>query len=113
MRIIFQNGEIAELTNVDKIVVYNPGEIQICKDAISDYYIADLKDQLGIKEDSDEHSSSKASSYGSLSKYNLAQEGSQYAGQTGVCDLPISSRKEEAGGSDTTRYSGRYRFPVQ
>lgn len=88
MRIIFQNGEIAELTNVDKIVVYNPGEVRICKEAMCDYHIKDLYNQLGIKEDSDEHPSSKTSSYGSLSKCNMAQEGSQHAGQTGVCNIP-------------------------
>ena len=95
MRIIFQNGEIAELTNVDKIVVYNPGELRICKDAVAGYYIRDLYNQLGIKEGSDEHSSSKTSSYGSLSKCNMAQEGSQHAGPTGVCDLSSEGGREE------------------
>lgn len=113
MRIIFQDGQIAELTNVDKIVVYNPGEVEICKFAVSDYYIHDLENQLGITEGLNEYPSSQKSSDGSLSEPNMAQESPQHAGQTGVCDLPISSRKEEAGGSDTPRDSGHYRFPVE
>lgn len=95
MRIIFQDGGIAELTNVDKIVVYNPGEVEILKEAVGNYYIADLKDQLGIKEDSDEYSSSKTSGYESLSQCNMASEGIQHAGQTGVCDLPSEGGRGE------------------
>ena len=95
MRIIFQNGEIAELTNVDKIVVYNPGEVEICKFAVSDYYIHDLKNQLGITEGEDEYSSSKTSGYESLSQCNMASESIQHAGQTGVCDLPSEGRRGE------------------
>lgn len=93
MKIIFQNGGIAELTNVDKIEVYNPGERRILKEAISEYFFKELQHQLvGIKEDSDEHPSSKTGSYGSLSKCNMAQESSQHAGQTGVCDIPSEGR---------------------
>lgn len=95
MRIIFQDGGIAELTNVDKIEIYNPGERRILKEAISEYFFKELQHQLGIKEDSDEHSSSKTSSYGSLSKCNLAPESTQHAGQTGVCNLPSEGGREE------------------
>ena len=101
MRIIFQNGEIAELTNVDKIVVYNPGERRILKEAISDYFFKELEGQLLGRdlelrmEGNDEHPSNKTSGYGSLSKCNMAQEGSQHAGQTGVCDLPSGGEKKE------------------
>ena len=90
MRIVFQDGQIAELTNVDKIVVYNPGEVEICKFAVSDYYIHDLENQLGITEGLNEHSSSQTSSDGHVSEPDMAQESPQHAGQSGVCDLPIS-----------------------
>ena len=113
MRIVFQDGQIAELTNVDKIVVYNPGEVEICKFAVSDYYIHDLENQLGIKEDSDEYPSSQTSGDGYVSKRNMAQESPQHAGQSGVCDLPIQPGEEEASRSDTPRDSGHYRFPVE
>ena len=113
MRIVFQDGQIAELTNVDKIVVYNPGEVEICKFAVSDYYIKDLEYQLGIKENSDEHSSSQTGSDGHVSESDMAQESPQHAGQSGVCDLPIQSGEEEASRSDTSRDSGHYRFPVE
>ena len=90
MRIIFQDGGVAELTNVDKIVVYNPGEVEILKEAIGNYYLKELRDQLGIKEDSDEYSSSKTSSDGSISQCDMASESTQHAGQTGVCNISIS-----------------------
>ena len=101
MRIIFQNGEIAELTNVDKIVVYNPGERRILKEAISEYFFKELDSRLIGRdleprmEGNDEHSSSKTGGDGSISKCNMAQEGSQHAGQTGVCDLPSGGEKKE------------------
>ena len=95
MRIIFQNGEIAELTNVDKIVVYNPGEVEILKFAIGDYKRRDLEHQLGM-EVNDEHPSSKTSGDGSISECNLAPESTQHAGQSSVCDISIESRETEA-----------------
>lgn len=67
MRIIFQDGGVAELTNVDKIVVYNPGEVRILKEAIGNYYVKELRDQLGIKEDKGEQSSSETVCNGPIS----------------------------------------------
>lgn len=113
MRIVFQDGQIAELTNVDKIVVYNPGEVEICKFAVSDYYIHDLENQLGITEDLNEHSSSQKSSDGHVSQCNMAQESASHERPSGVCDLPIQPGEEEASRSDTPRDSGHYRFPVE
>lgn len=88
MRIIFQDGGVAELTNVDKIVIYNPGEVKILKGAIGNYYLKELRDQLGIKEGSDEQSSSETVCDGTISQCHMASEGTQHAGQAGLCDLP-------------------------
>ena len=88
MRIIFQDGGVAELTNVDKIRIYNPGEVKILKEAIGSYFLKELRDQLGIKEDKGEQSSSETVCDGTISERYMASEGSQHAGQAGLCDLP-------------------------
>lgn len=37
MRIIFQNGEIADLNNVDKIIANNEGEVTMLLSAVYDF----------------------------------------------------------------------------
>ena len=86
MRIIFQDGGVAELTNVDKIVIYNEGEYNILGQAMCDYI---------SKEGPYEYPSDQESSDGSLSERNMASESTQHAGQTGVCDLPSEGGREE------------------
>lgn len=88
MRIIFQNGEIAELNNVEKIVVYNDMEYNILGEAMMDYITKE-----GTNE---QHSSSTEIRDESVSERNVAQESSQHARQTSICDIP-----EEAGGEGT------------
>ena len=101
MRIIFKNGEIAELTNVEKIVVYNELECEMLLHAASNFVIgAELEETWkSMREEftNEQHSSSTEIRDGSVSELHMAQEGSQHAGQTGICDIP-----EEAGGEGTS-----------
>lgn len=100
MRIIFQNGEIAELTNVEKIVVYNELECEVLLNAASNFVIgAELEETWkSMREEltNEQHSSSTEVCDGSVSERNVAQKSSQHAGQTGICNIP-----EEAGGEGT------------
>ena len=89
MRIIFQNGEIAELNNVEKIVIYNNLEEAMCSLALFDYY---MKEETT----NEQHPSSTTVCDESVSERNVAQESSQHAGQTGICNIP-----EEAGRKGT------------
>ena len=78
MRIIFQDGGVAELTNVDQIAVNNEGECKILAIAVTDYI---------SKEGINEYPSSETSGDGSVSERNLAPESTQHAGQSSVRNL--------------------------
>lgn len=58
MRIIFDNGEVADLENVHTIVVNNSDEFDILNRAVDSYFESELKSLDGrinkIKEDLDE-----------------------------------------------------------
>ena len=100
MRIIFQNVELAELTNVEKIVVYNEVECEVLLNAASNFVIgAELEETWkSMREElaNEQYASSTEVCDGSVSELHVAQEGSQHAGQTGICDIP-----EEAGRKGT------------
>ena len=125
MRIIFQNGEIAILNNIHSIVVNNDMERNILIQACSIYdfsqmakknlksgaddllhkqyenWLKEVDDyiwnSLFPKEDTNEqYPSSTEVCDGSVSEPDMASEGSQHAGQTGIRDIP-----EEAGRKGT------------
>ena len=106
MRIIFQNGEIAELTNVEKIVVYNELECSMVLDAAGAFVASEsLKEAVKniyksfIEEEeltNEQYASDTEMGNESVFERNVAQESSQHAGQTGICDIP-----EEAGRKGT------------
>ena len=73
MRIIFQNGAIAELNNVSKIVIYNDLEESLCSLALFDYY---MKEETT----NEQHPSSTEVCDGSVSEHDVASQGSQDAG---------------------------------
>lgn len=68
MRIIFQNGEIAELNNVHSIVVNNDMEYNILGEAMMDYITKE-----GIDE---QHASSTTVCDGPVSEHDVASQGS-------------------------------------
>lgn len=87
MRIIFQNGEVAELNNVEKIMIYNDLEESLCSLALFDYY---MKEETT----NEQHPSSTEVCDGSVSEPDMASEGSQHAGQTGIRNIPEEARGE-------------------
>lgn len=123
MKIIFQNGEIANLNNIHSIVVNNDMERDILIQACEAYNFSQMEEKirsasddlheqyenwlnevdnyiwnsLFSKEGTDEqYASDTKMGNGSVFERNVAQEGSQHAGQTGIRDIP-----EEAGGEGT------------
>ena len=123
MRIIFQNGEIANLNNIHSIVVNNDMERNILIQACDVYNFSQMEKNLKSEVDdlheqcenwlneidnyiwnslfpkegtNEQHPSSTEVCNGSVSEPDMASEGSQHAGQTGICDIP-----EEAGRKGT------------
>lgn len=98
MRIIFQNGEVAELTNINMIVVYNEIECEMLLHAASNFVIgAELEETWkSMKEETtnEQYPSSTEVCDGPVSEPDMAQEGSQHAGQTGIRDIPEEARGE-------------------
>lgn len=123
MRIIFQNGEIANLNNIHSIVVNNDMERDILIQACGVYNFSQMEEKIQSEADdlheqyenwlnevdnyiwnslfpkegtNEQYASNTEMGNGSVFERNVAQESSQHAGQTGICDIP-----EEAGEEGT------------
>ena len=99
MRIIFQNGEVAELNNVDRIICHNEMDALICHQGNVRFWNGwpdDWNPRYKGEDINEQHASDTEMGNGSVFERNVAQEGSQHAGQTGICDI-----SEEAGRKGT------------
>ena len=91
MRIIFQNGEIAELNNVDRIICHNEMDALICHQGNVRFWNRwpdDWNPRYEEEDINEQHASSTEVCDGSVSEHDVASQGPQDAGQTSVCDLP-------------------------
>ena len=83
MKIIFQNGEIAELNNVDRIICHNEMDALICHQGNVRFWNEwpeDWNPRYKEETTNEQHASSTTVCDESVSEHDVASQGSQDAG---------------------------------